>query len=148
MPDARADFVTAIGDQFAAWRLARATGLIYATLLLEPEPVSLNWLADRTGLSAGQVSTSVRELVAWGLADTTPTPGSRRIDVRATAGFERLLAASIERTRSFVATLEGGRALADGPAAERLDDVTALFGSYVRAESRVLEDWRDRQRGR
>lgn len=112
---------------------------MYGYLLLHGAASSSEQLRSELALSSGAVSTAVRELVSWGLARTIPQPGSRRLLVEATGGLERLLAASQERARSFVRTLEAGQSLTDDSrAATRLTDVTDLFASYVEAVDRHL----------
>ncbi|MEV0247429.1 transcriptional regulator [Nocardia sp. NPDC050712] len=135
----RADFARELGDLFATWNLARATGRIYGHLLLETEPVGLDHLAEISESSAGAVSTGVRELVSWGLAHTIPQPGSRRLLVEATGGLENLLAASQRRARRFVEVLHHGIDLTDTPRARsRLADVAKLFERYVEAGDEIL----------
>lgn len=143
----RDGFIQAIGDLLAGWNLSRATGRTYGHLLLEPEPSSLDAIGDALSLSKGSVSTSVRELVSWGLARTLSQPGSRRLLVEATGGFESLLAASHERARSLVQILRSGEALAVEPRSQqRLRNVTDLFEGYVDAGDRVLHHRRPRSR--
>lgn len=135
----RQQFIDALGDVLASWNLPRSTGRVYGALLLHAEPVTFDALRAELQLSAGAVSTGVRELVSWGLARTIPQAGSRRLFVEAAGGFEQLLAASHERTRAFIRVLDAGAALVDGPrAGERLADVTALFEGYVDAGERML----------
>lgn len=137
---ARARFVDALGEVLASWNLPRATGRIYGALLLRAEPATFDELRAELQLSAGAVSTGVRELTSWGLARTIPQAGSRRLHVEAASGFEQLLAASHERTRAFIRVLRGGTALVDDTAAKaRLDDVTELFEAYVDAGERMLQ---------
>lgn len=144
MDDEQQRFVDTLGETLASWNLSRATGRLYGYLLLHDEPSASEQLRADLGLSAGAISTSIRELVSWGLARTIPQPGSRRRLVEAAGGFERLLAASHERSRAFIRALRTGQALTDGDrAAERLRDVTDLFDAYVGAGERML---RSRQR--
>lgn len=133
-------FLHAVGDLLASWNLSRATGRVYGALLLEDRPVSLDHLGEVVGLSKGQVSTSTRELAAWGLARTIPQPGSRRLLVEATQGLDTLLEASYRRVRTFVDALETGRTLVDGlpVAQQRLADVIDLFDGYVAAGEQIL----------
>src|SRR5665811_1707441 len=106
----------------------------YGQLLLEAEPVSLDALAEALELSKGAVSTSVRELVSWGLARTISQPGSRRLLVEATGGLESLLSASHDRARSFIHVLREGEGLTQEPhVQQRLHDVTDLFEGYIEA---------------
>jgi len=137
--DERQQFIDALGDVLASWNLPRSTGRVYGALLLRADPVTFDDLRAELRLSAGAVSTGVRELVSWGLARTIPQPGSRRLLVEAAGGFEQLLAASHERTRAFIRVLDAGAGLVDGlRAGERLADVTALFEGYVDAGERML----------
>lgn len=135
-------FINAMGDRLTAWHLPRATGRVYGYLLLRATPASSEELRAELSLSTGAVSTAVRELVSWGLAGTIPQSGSRRLLVEAVGGFEQLLAASHQRARSFVATLQAAEELTeDAQAAERLRDVTRLFTSYVDAGAQVLAEY-------
>ncbi|GAA4766864.1 GbsR/MarR family transcriptional regulator [Microbacterium gilvum] len=132
-------FINAMGDTLATWQLSRSTGRVYGYLLLRGTASSSEELRDDLALSSGAVSTAVRDLVSWGLARTLPQPGSRRLLVEAAGGFEQLLAASHERTRAFIRTLEAAERLTDSSsAAARLRDVTDLFASYVDAAEQAL----------
>lgn len=136
-----AGFINTMGDMLATWHLPRTTGRVYGYLLLRAEPSTSDRLRADLSLSAGAVSTATRELVSWGLARTIPQPGSRRLLIEAAGGFGQLLAASHERTRAFVRTLESARPLiGDDRAAQRLTDVTALFTAYLDAVVRFSDD--------
>lgn len=136
------DFVNAVGDLLASWSLSRATGRVYGALLIEEAPVSLDHLGATVSLSKGQVSTSTRELVAWGLARTIPQAGSRRVLVEATKGLESLLEASQRRARTLVNALASGRRLVipGSVAGQRLEDVIGLFDGYVAAGDQILRE--------
>ena len=143
----RDGFIQAVGDLLVAWNLSRATGRTYAQLLLEPEPVTLDAIGDALSLSKGAVSTSVRELVSWGLARKIAQPGSRRFLVEATGGLESLLAASHERARSLIQILRSGEELTREPRTQRrLRDVTDLFEGYVDAGAHMLHHRRPSSR--
>lgn len=135
------EFVNAMGDTLAGWQLPRATGRLYGYLLLRGEASSSEQLRAALSLSSGAVSTATRELVSWGLARTIPQPGSRRLMVEAAGGFEQLLAASHQRTRTFIRTLRAAEELTENTqAADRLRDVTNLFTSYVDAGEQALRE--------
>lgn len=139
MTPEQARFVDGMGETLVAWNLSRATGRVYGYLLLRGEPSRSEQLRDDLALSAGAVSTAVRDLVSWGLARTIPQPGSRRLLVEAAGGFEQLLAASHARTRVFIRALEAATPLTENAlAAQRLRDVTELFTAYVDAGEHVL----------
>lgn len=130
-----------MGDTLATWNLPRATGRVYGYLLLRGAPSSSEELRSGLSLSSGAVSTAIRELVSWGLAHTIPQPGSRRLLVEAAGGFEQLLAASHERTRTFIRTLRAAEELTDNAQASlRLRDVTDLFAAYIDAGEHVLRE--------
>jgi DNA-binding transcriptional regulator GbsR (MarR family) len=142
--DDRAAFVATMADILASWNLPRATGRVYGHLLLASQPVSLDEVREALELSKGAVSTSVRELVSWGLARTLPQPGSRRLLIEAVGGFEQLLAASHERTRAFVRALRSGTDLTETDrAATRLTEIADFFESYVEAGDTMLRRLRD-----
>lgn len=139
------DVITTFGDALARWNLPRATGRVYGYLLLQEEPSTSEGLRDALDLSAGAVSSAIRELVSWGLARTISQRGSRRLLVEAAGGFDQLLAASHERTRVFIRALQTAQDHAESTrATQRLRDVTDLFSAYVDAGERVL---RERQGG-
>ncbi|SCG45955.1 DNA-binding transcriptional regulator GbsR, MarR family [Micromonospora zamorensis] len=131
--------MNAMGDTLAGWQLSRATGRLYGYLLLRGEASSSEQLRAALSLSSSAVSMAIRELVAWGLVRTIPHPGSRRFLIEAAGGFEQLLAASHQRTRTFIRTLRAAEELTENAqAADRLRDVTDLFTSYVDAGEQVL----------
>ena len=135
----QAEFTDAMGDMLAGWNLPRATGRVYGDLLLRAEPATAQQLQQTLNLSSGAVSTAVQALVSWGLARTISQPGSRRLLIEASGGFEQLLDASHRRANAFIATLRSARDLAESEgAAERLDDVTDLFAAYVDAGEQML----------
>lgn len=134
-------FVNSSGDTLAGWQLSRATGRLYGYLLLRGDASSSEELRAALSLSSGAVSTAVRDLESWGLVSRIPQPGSRRLLVEATGGFEQLLAASHQRTRSFIHTLRAAEELTENAqATARLRDVTELFTSYVDAGEHVLRE--------
>jgi DNA-binding transcriptional regulator GbsR (MarR family) len=139
-PD-QARFINAMGDRLATWNLSRATGRVYGYLLLQATPSRSEQLRSELALSSGAVSTATRELVSWGLANTIPQPGTRRLLVEAAGGFEQLLAASHERTRAFIGTLQQGSRLTENASAkQRFQEVTELFATYIDAGDRVLRE--------
>lgn len=139
MDDERKRFINTVGELLTSWNLSRATGRVYGYLLVSAEPATSDQLRAALSLSTGAVSSSIRELVSWGLARTIPQPGSRRLLVEAAGGFEQLLAASHERARAFVRTLRAGEDVVEGErAVSRLRDVTDLFEAYIDSGDRML----------
>ena len=76
-PDLRA-LEDQLGAFFEGFGLRRNVGRVWASLYLSPTPCSQHMLIDRTGLSAGLVSTALRELQHWGAVQVVPRSDSRR----------------------------------------------------------------------
>lgn len=53
-------------------------GRLYGTLLLNPEPLSLDDLADQLQISKGSVSMNMRDLERWGMAKEVWMRGERK----------------------------------------------------------------------
>ena len=80
------DTLIAVNDSTIAGlgRLARffgfsdVMGRLYGTLLLSPEPMSLDDLGDTLEISKGSVSMNMRDLERWGMAKEVWVRGERR----------------------------------------------------------------------
>ncbi len=80
------DTLIAVNDSTIAGlgRLARffgfsdVMGRLYGTLLLSPEPMSLDDLGDTLEISKGSVSMNMRDLERWGMAKEVWMRGERR----------------------------------------------------------------------
>jgi DNA-binding transcriptional regulator GbsR (MarR family) len=78
--------LTAVNDSTVAGlgRLARffgfseVMGRLYGTLLMDPEPLSLDDLADTLRISKGSVSMNMRALERWGMATEVWMRGERK----------------------------------------------------------------------
>lgn len=65
--EAKKKFVDYWGTMSAKWGVPPAMAQIHALLLASPEPLCANQICDELGLSAGSVSTNLRDLEQWGL---------------------------------------------------------------------------------
>ncbi|HRQ38307.1 MAG TPA: HTH domain-containing protein [Chloroflexota bacterium] len=80
------DTLTGVNESTVAGlgRLARffgfndVMGRLYGTLLLHPEPLSLDDLADQLEISKGSVSMNMRDLERWGMAKEVWMRGERK----------------------------------------------------------------------
>ncbi|MCL6635458.1 MAG: MarR family transcriptional regulator [Peptococcaceae bacterium] len=77
--------IQALGRQSAFWGLGKTTGEIYAALYLSPEPVSLEDLAGRLGVTKGNISVLIRNLERMGMVRRTWQKGDRRVYFEAEA---------------------------------------------------------------
>ncbi|MCC6573493.1 MAG: MarR family transcriptional regulator [Planctomycetes bacterium] len=72
-------FIENWGDISALWGVNRSMGRIHALLFLAPDPLSMEEVATRLQISHGNVSTSVRDLLAWGVIKRVHQSGERKI---------------------------------------------------------------------
>lgn len=72
-------FIENWGDISALWGVNRSMGRIHALLYLANDPLSMEEVAERLQISHGNVSTSVRDLLAWGVIRRVHVAGERKI---------------------------------------------------------------------
>lgn len=68
----------AVGDLIAFWGFPRSYGRIWALLYLADTPLSAAHLGEALDLSAGQISTSLRDLEQWEVVHPQRLSGERR----------------------------------------------------------------------
>lgn len=66
-----------IGDLMRFWGFSRNLGALWTWMYLTPQPLTSAQLQAALKLSAGSVSTALRELRHWGVVRSVPTPGAR-----------------------------------------------------------------------
>ncbi len=66
------------GEMGSRWGVNRTVAQIHALLLLAPRPMSAAEVADTLSVARSNVSTSLRELQAWGVVRVTHVLGDRR----------------------------------------------------------------------
>src|SRR3982074_2593764 len=75
---ARATFVEGMGGIGEFWGIGRAMGQIWATLYLNPEPMTMDDLVIAVGITKGHASTNLRALLRLGLATKSFRTGDRK----------------------------------------------------------------------
>src|SRR5438874_2887763 len=122
---AGAVFVEGMGAAFAtSGVLSQLQGRIFGLLYLDPEPVSLDDIADALDQSKSNISINIRGLVDWHLVRRVSVPGSRRDHYEAATDFWRVMQEIMERRfrwnlRQVIATCdETERTASEGPARE------------------------------
>jgi DNA-binding transcriptional regulator GbsR (MarR family) len=78
LPAAIERFVLHWGEMGAVWGVNRSVAQIHALLYVSDEPASAEDIAERLGMARSNVSTSLRELLAWSLIRRVPVLGDRR----------------------------------------------------------------------
>ena len=71
-------FVLHWGEMGARWGISRTVAQIHALLFLSPRPLTAEEIADTLSVARSNVSTSLRELQAWGLVRVVHILGDRR----------------------------------------------------------------------
>jgi len=71
-------FVAQWGDMGGQWGVNRSIGQIHALLYLSERPLTAEEIAEALGMARSNVSTSIRELLAWNLIRRVPMIGDRR----------------------------------------------------------------------
>ena len=66
------------GDMGSEWGVNRSVSQIHALLYLSNRPLTAEEIADLLGLARSNVSTSIKELLAWSLIRRVPIKGDRR----------------------------------------------------------------------
>jgi DNA-binding transcriptional regulator GbsR (MarR family) len=74
----RHTFIERMGLTAESDGLSRIAGRLFAALILDSEPRSLDDLADQLAVSKASVSTEARRLVERGVAERVTRPGDRR----------------------------------------------------------------------
>jgi DNA-binding transcriptional regulator GbsR (MarR family) len=78
LPQAVERFVLHWGDMGSQWGVNRSVSQIHALLYLSERPLTAEEIAATLGLARSNVSTSIRELMAWNLIRRVPIKGDRR----------------------------------------------------------------------
>jgi DNA-binding transcriptional regulator GbsR (MarR family) len=131
------EFVERVGRFFEGDATPRTSGRMLGLLLLEPEELSLDDIAERLRVSRASVSTNARSLEAWGVVERVSHLGDRRDFYRIAPDLERtLLRHRMERLAAVELLLEAGTAT---PAARdervrgRLDVLARMHGCAAAA---------------
>jgi DNA-binding transcriptional regulator GbsR (MarR family) len=149
LPNATERFVLHWGDMGGRWGVNRSISQIHALLYLSERPRTAEDIAAVLGLARSNVSTSIRQLVAWNLIRRVPVKGDRRehfeaeIDVWeiamriAAIRKEREIDPAVETLKACVADAEGDPKL-HPVARKRLNDMLAFVETLDRWYMQML----------
>ena len=127
--------------------LPRIAGRILGLLLVSPEPLALDTIAERLGVSRASVSTDARRLVEQGILERIGRPGDRKDYYQMAADSHvRSLEQRLATVRQFLGLLDEARRLpvADATVRDRLDETAGLYRDVLAATGAALERWRGR----
>ena len=71
-------FVLHWGEMGARWGINRTVAQVHALLFLSPKPLNAEEIATTLGVARSNVSTSLRDLQAWGIVRVVHVLGDRR----------------------------------------------------------------------
>lgn len=71
-------FVIHFGEMGSHWGFNRTVGQMFALLVLSEDALNADQLAESLGVSRGNVSMGLKELLSWRLIRTQPQPGDRK----------------------------------------------------------------------
>jgi DNA-binding transcriptional regulator GbsR (MarR family) len=71
-------FIVHWGEMGARWGVNRTVSQIHALLYLSPKPLNAEEISETLGVARSNVSTSLKELMSWGLVRIVHVMGDRR----------------------------------------------------------------------
>lgn len=93
-------FIMEWGRMSSAWGINRTMAQIHALLLVTGQPHSMDDIITRLGISRGNASMSLRDLMDWGVVSRTREPGDRKDAYKADSDMLSMFAKVIrERKR-------------------------------------------------
>ena len=138
LPAAVQRFIVHWGEMGSRWGINRSVAQIHALLYVSPAPLSADAIAAALAVARSNVSTSLRELQAWGLVKVVHALGDRRDHFQAesdvwemfriiVAGRKRReIDPALERLRECVTSTRPTDA-ADSHAQARMRELLAFF---------------------
>ena len=81
------DFTQGLSQISRFWGFPKGMGAIFAVIYLSPTPLSLDEIAQETGLTKGAISTEIRALARMGLVHRSSRLGDRKDYYEAEADF-------------------------------------------------------------
>lgn len=138
-------FVEEFGSYFAGFGLSRATGLIWAYLLVsQPPERSTSDLMDALHISKASVSTAGRQLASMGAIRRSHKRGDREWYYTAdTEVFSSLLKAKVREYTNMRLLLERGiEALGDDQARRRnIEEMRDIFAFYEERVPQLIDEY-------
>src|ERR1700704_1095639 len=149
LPGAIERFVLHWGDMGGQWGVNRSVSQIHALLYLSERPLMAEEIAATLGLARSNVSTSIKELMAWNLIRRVPIKGDRREHFEAETDPWEIATriAAIRKERELDPALDALRAcVADAErdpklhpvAGKRLKDMLAFVDALDRWHAQML----------
>ena len=140
------EFVEDMGQHMVGWGVARNTGRVYAYLLLQSKPASLDQIAGDLEIAKSGVSVATRQLAQFGLARGTGQRGSRRMLYEALMNLEAIMAARNAQVVDLLNRLRQGAHLATTDTGrQRLGEMADTLQDFVDEAPAMLRRLRERR---
>jgi DNA-binding transcriptional regulator GbsR (MarR family) len=147
---ATAAFVEQIAVILEAEGLPRVCGRLFALLIVTPEPLSLDELADLLGVSKASVSINARTMEERGKIERVSRTGDRRDFYQIRDDIvEKAIEDRSAKLRRIQQAFEGARAdkLSKDPVvSRRLEAILSAHQLMIDANTTALEEWRAKHR--
>ncbi|MBM3125954.1 MAG: MarR family transcriptional regulator [Chloroflexi bacterium] len=136
------EFTESLSQISRFWGFPRGMGAIFAVVYLAPDALSLDEIAERTGLTKGAVSTEIRSLARLGLVHRSTRLGDRRDFYKAETDFFQSIRSILKERQ----TSEFDRALKSVSQAVSSLDSGQVAGDqaeilFIRERLRALQDF-------
>ena len=139
-------FIEDMGQLMAGWGIARNTGRIYAYLLLQRDPATLDGIVTALGIAKSGASVASRQLAQLGLARAVGQRGTRRVRYEALYNLESIFAARTQQMTDLVARLrQGARVAPAGQGRRRLQNMAAWCDDLINEFPRLVRRLERRQ---
>jgi DNA-binding transcriptional regulator GbsR (MarR family) len=134
-------FVLHWGEMGARWGINRTVAQVHALLQVSAEPMTAEEIASTLSVARSNVSTSIRELQAWGLIRSAHVLGDRRQHFAAIKDVwemfriivderkKREIDPTMELLRQCIAELDKGNAVDSAHTRERLRELYEFFAA-------------------
>src|SRR3979490_440586 len=144
LPGAIERFVLHWGDMGGQWGVNRSVSQIHALLYLSERPLMAEEIAATLGLPRSNVSTSIKELMAWNLIRRVPVKGDRREHFEAETDPWEIATriAAIRKEREIAPALDALRAcVLEADSDPKLHPVAAKRIKEMWAFVEMLDRW-------
>lgn len=130
------------GRYFGQWGMAPAAGRLWAYLLMEGRPVSLDQIAADLEVAKSTASLAARELERIQFARRSGERGSRRAVYEANDIGERFLRSVVAAYEAFLRLFDAAALAAESPAArERLSEMARFYHLWVANLTEFIANW-------
>jgi DNA-binding MarR family transcriptional regulator len=142
LSEARSRVIEDFGRYFSQWGMSAAAGRLWAYLLMESRPASLDEISADLQVSKSTASLAARELERMQFCRRSRVPGSKRVLYQANDISERFLRSVVAAYGSFLDLFDAAAAAAEAPdARERLGGMAQFYHRWVDNLTGFIDGW-------